>query len=150
MRRLGEHTVKWRGKRETILTVLNQREHYALLTDIYLSHGAVDAALGSLAQLGRVGRSSNRLSLAVARAAGRSRPEVAIRLYRAEIDRLIEARGRRSYAEAAQHLLRVCELYDMLGQLDEWESYLGELLKQHKRLHALKDEMNKLGLEGKS
>ena len=147
MRRLGEHTVAWRAKRETVLTVLNQREHYALLTEIYLLHGAVDAALGSLALLKRIGRSSKQLNLAVARAAERSRPEEAIRLYRAEIDRLIEARGRRSYAEAAQHLLRVQELYDILGQIDEWERYVRGLRERHKQLRALKDEMDKVGVE---
>ena len=146
MRRLGEHTVMWRAKRETVLTVLNQREHYALLTEIYLLHGAVDAALGSLGLFEQTGRSSNRLSLAVARSAERSRPEEAIRLYRAEIERLIGARGRPNYAEAAQHLLRVQALCDMLGQIDEWEDYLRGLRERHKQLRALKDEMGKVGL----
>ena len=151
MRRLGERTSElqpgWQARRETLLSELNQKEHYTLLTEIYLSHGAVDAALGSLGQLEKMGRSSNRLSLALARAAERSRPEEAIKLYRAEIDRLIEARGRRSYAEAAQHLLRVGALYEQLGWIDAWEGYLRGLREQHKRLRALKEELDKVGLE---
>ncbi len=147
MRRLGEKTSGWQAKRETVLTVLNQREHYALLTEIYLLHGAVDAALGSLGQMERVGRSSNQLSLAVARVAERSRPEEAIRLYRDQIERLIEARGRPNYAEAAQHLVRVQDLCEMLGQIDEWESYVWGLSERHKRLRALKEEMDRAGIE---
>ncbi len=150
MRRLGERTSqennRWQAYRETLLTKLNQKEHYSLLTEIYLSHGAVNAALGSLGQMARIGRSSNQLSLAVARSAERSRPEEAIRLYRAEVKRLIEARGRPNYAEAAQHLLRVQDLHDMLGQFDEWESYLWGLREEHKQLRALKDELDKVGL----
>ena len=150
MRRLGERTSElqpgWQARRETLLSELNQKEHYALLTEMYLLDGAVGAALGSLAQLEKMGRSSNRLSLAVARAAERSRPEETIKLYRAEIDRLIEARGRRSYAEAAQHLLRVGELYERLGWIDVWESYLKALRERYKKLRALQEELTKVGL----
>ena len=149
MRRLGERTSElqpgWQARRETLLSELNQKEHYALLTEVYLLDGAVDAALGSLAQLERIGRSSNRLSLAVARAAERSRPREAIKFYRAEINRLIEARGRRSYAEAAQHLLRVGELYERLGEIDAWEGYLRGLREDYKRLRALQEELTKVG-----
>ena len=154
MRRLGERTSqennRWQAYRETLLTKLNQKEHYALLTEIYLSHGAVDAALGSLEQMQRMGRASNRLSLAVARSAERSKPEEAIKLYRVEVDRLIKVRGRPNYAEAAQHLLRIQELYERLGWINVWEGYLRALREQHKRLRALKEEMDKVGLELRS
>ena len=56
-------------------------------------------------------------------------------------------RGRANYAEAAQHLLRVQDLYDMLGQVDDWETYVWELRERHKRLRALKEEMDKVGVE---
>jgi uncharacterized Zn finger protein len=137
----------WPALRETILARLNEEQQYALLTSIHLAEGEIDAALASLEQLRQQGRwRAGSLSIAAARAAEETRPEAAIGLYMQEVEVLIRARGRGSYAQAAGYLQRVRDMLVRLGAEAEWQRLIASLRDHHRRLRALKDELNKAGL----
>jgi uncharacterized Zn finger protein len=59
---------------------------------------------------------------------------------------LIHARGRANYATAATYLKRVRELYQHLGEPGAWAAYIARLREDNRRLSALKEELDKVGL----
>jgi uncharacterized Zn finger protein len=61
-------------------------------------------------------------------------------------ERLIAARGRGNYAEAATYLVRVRDLYHRLGEPETWQTLIADLREQNRQLPALQDELNKAGL----
>jgi uncharacterized Zn finger protein len=139
----------WPALRITLLARLAQEEQYALLTAIHLAEGEIDAALASLEQVRqqRWGEWGSRsLSVEVARAAEETRPQAAIGLYMQQVERLIGARGRGNYAEAASYLQRVRDLLDRLGEAHGWQALIAALREHHRRLPALQDELHKAGL----
>lgn len=139
----------WPALRDAILARLVEKGQYPLLTTIYLAEGEIDAALASLEQVHQQpwgGWGAHPLSIEVARAAEEARPRAAIGLYLEQIERLIAARGRGSYAEAASYLQRVRDLMARLGEQHEWQALIVALREHHRRLPALRDELNKAGL----
>ena len=86
------------------------------------------------------------LRIRVAQAAEESRPREAIRIYVQAAERLIAARGRGNYAQAATYLVRVRDLYHGLDDPDAWHTLVADLREQNRRLPALQDELNKAGL----
>jgi uncharacterized Zn finger protein len=109
--------------------------------------GEIDRALETLerySQQHRWGR--NTLALRVAEAAEESRPRDAIRLYLEEVERLIAGRGRGSYAEAANYLLRVRAVYEQIGEEKAWQTLIANLREKNRRLPAMQDEFNQAGL----
>ena len=61
-------------------------------------------------------------------------------------DRAIERRQRPYYQDAAQYLARVKTLMETNGQAEEWTLLIAELRDQHRRLRALREELDALGL----
>jgi uncharacterized Zn finger protein len=55
-------------------------------------------------------------------------------------------RQRPSYAEAAQLLARVKRVLGDGGRHREWDEGIAGLLRQHRTLRALRDELDALGL----
>ena len=156
LRELAQPLGRWNDLRANILSRLANEGQYDLLTEVYLEEKEIDLALKVVEQTrssgrgpgwgwmyARVGRS---LRMRVARAAEETRPREAIRLYTEAIERLIAARGRGNYIEAAQHLVRVRDLYHRLGEPGTWQTLIADLREQNRRLPALKDELNKAGL----
>ena len=88
----------------------------------------------------------NALALRVARAAEESRPRDAIRLYLVEVERLIGARGRGNYAEAANYLLRVRAVHKQMDEEKSWQTLMANLREKNRRLPAMQDEFNQAGL----
>ena len=150
MRDLARSLRRWDERRAATLACLVEEEKYHLLTEIHLEEGEADRALESLERIGasRWGWTwaSGPLRIQVAEAAEKSRPREAIRLYVEAVERLIAARGRSSYAEAAGYLLRVRDVYHRLGESGTWNSLVADLRDQNRRLRALQDELNKAGL----
>lgn len=133
---------EWSERREPILSGLTQNEEYALLTEIYLIEEEVGAALTTLPKV----RYARGLAMKVAKAAEATHPREAIRLFRQQIERLIAARGRSNYAEAAGYLVRVKKLYKKLSETDTWVDYIRAFRDQKPRLPALLDELKQAGL----
>jgi uncharacterized Zn finger protein len=82
----------------------------------------------------------------VARAAEADHPKAAAGLYRAEAERLIAAQGRANYVVATEHLLRVRDLHRRLGEEAAWTVYVARLRQEHRRLRALREELDRVGL----
>lgn len=147
---LAESLGVWGQKKEELLARLAREGRYALLTSIYLEEGQVDQALEALAALKSrergFGFTLTPLHLQVAEAAEKPRPREAIRLYLEEVERLIASRGRASYAEAAQYLRRVRNLYKRLGEEETWQALIKDIRERNVRLRALQDELNQAGL----
>jgi uncharacterized Zn finger protein len=150
LRGLAHSLERWDGLRAAVLSRLANEGQYRLLTEIYLEEGEVDRALETLEQIRAPGWgwgwAGSSLRIQVAQAAEESRPREAIRLYMEAVERLIAARGRGSYTEAATYLVRVREVYHRLGEPETWETLIAGLREQNRRLRALHDELNRAGL----
>jgi uncharacterized Zn finger protein len=107
----------------------------------------IDLALDALGRLRHRSRwGYETLAERVAQAAEESRPRDAIRLYMAEAERLIAARGRGSYAAAAAYLIRVRAVYQQMGEEAAWQTLIVDLRENSRRLPAMQDELNQAGL----
>lgn len=148
LRDLARLMERWDELRATILTRLADEGQYHLLTEIHLDEGEIDQALETVEQVraSAWGWGGVHLSIRVAQAAEESRPRASIRIYVERAERLIAARGRGNYAEAATYLVRVRDLYHRLGEPETWQALIAELREQNRRLPALQDELNKAGL----
>ena len=150
LRGLARPLERWDEQRAAVLSRLANEGQYHLLTEIHLEEGEVERALETLEQISASRRgwgwAGSPLRIQVAQAAEESRPREAIRLYMEAVERLIAARGRGNYAEAATYLVRVHALYHRLGEPETWETLIAGLKEQNRRLHALQDELNRAGL----
>jgi len=150
LRDLAHSLGRWDGLRAAILSRLANQGQYSFLTEIHLEEGEVDRALETLQQTGTARWAwdwpGSPLRIQVAQAAEESRPREAVRLYREAIERLIASRGRHNYAEAATYLVRLRDLYHRLGEPETWETLVAGLKEQNRRLRALREELNKVGL----
>lgn len=61
----------------------------------------------------------DRVDLEVAKAAEKSHPQTALRIYRREAEQLIDARGRSSYESACGYLKKVRNLYKAVDRTDD-------------------------------
>ena len=148
LRTLARQLGPWEEMRAALLARLADGEQHDLLTEIHLDEEEVGRALETLKQVqaSRWGWGSGQLAIRVAQAAEEGRPREAIRIYVERAERLIAARGRGNYAEAAQHLARVRDLYRRLGERGTWQAFVANLREENRRLRALKDELSKAGL----
>jgi uncharacterized Zn finger protein len=124
----------------------------SMMIEVHLEEDRIDEALAGLhtTDKTRTGYSyypvSVPLRLKVARAAEVKRPEAAIEIYLAEAQRLIDARGRQNYADAARHLKRVRDVLQVVGESERWRALIARIRDENRRLPALKDELNQAGL----
>ena len=147
MDKLAQRLKRWDSVRAESLTRLQDEEDFSLLTEIYLLEGEVDLALQTIEQFHhRSPWGSRALSLRVAQAAQESRPRDAIRLYLAEVERLIAARGRGNYAKAATYLLRVRMVHEQMGEEKAWQTLISNIRERNRRLPAMQEEFNLAGL----
>lgn len=146
---------RWKETRKDILARLEEDNRRALI-QIQLHEHEHGAALKTLSELKRAQERSyshhyylSNLYLTVAKAVAKTHPKEAIDLYIRKIHRLIDARGRGNYAQAAQHLLRVRNIYQRLGEDEAWHRVIRNLRTENSNLPAMQDEFNKAGLGGK-
>jgi uncharacterized Zn finger protein len=71
---------------------------------------------------------------------------LALDIYRHRVERLINARGHENYRTAAGLLARIRDLYRCQDDHDTWLKYITHIRHEYRRLPALQDEMNKVGL----
>jgi uncharacterized Zn finger protein len=64
----------------------------------------------------------------------------------AQVERLIAARGRGNYAQAASYLLRVRAVHVLVGEEKAWQALIADLRQENRRLPAMQDEFNQAGL----
>jgi uncharacterized Zn finger protein len=141
LREAAQRLNQWEPLRQGLIQELKTDQNWDLLIEIALEEGDIDQALEYLPH-----QRWGLFALKVARAAETPRPQAAIEIYWREVERLIRARGRNNYHEAASILQRVKSLYHREGAHTEWDSLLADLRQRHARLPALMDELNKASL----
>ena len=148
MRRLAEPLGQWQKLRAETLDRLAEKGEHIFLTEIYLEEGQIDPALASLEKARSASRWGipNSLQLRVAVAASQQRPGESIHLYLQIVQHLIAIRGRGNYAQAAEHLKQVQEMYRRLGDVPGWQRLITNLREENRSLRALQDELNRARL----
>jgi uncharacterized Zn finger protein len=147
----------WDEMRPKLLKRLANERPQALV-EIHLHENDIDAALAAFEALLEENQSQRRyaahrvsqLRLRVAAAAANSHPYHAIELYLHEIRCLIDARGRKNYAKAAQLLQRVRKIFKQQDEMGVWHKVIKNLREENSNLPAMQDEFNKANLGGTS
>ncbi|MEZ4708092.1 MAG: SWIM zinc finger family protein [Caldilineaceae bacterium] len=152
---LAEELGNWPIVHAQTVKKLAEQANYQTLTEIYLVDGDVENALKSLEQMkqDRTRRfpayfSPVSLRAKVAAAATASHPAAAIGIYLELAEESIAGKNRNSYADAANVLLKVRQIYQKQGQAKEWLAQIAQMRHQHRNLRAMQDEFDKAGLEG--
>jgi hypothetical protein len=136
-----------------LLQLLREKGWHDVLVHIFLDEGGIDEALAALQSArsplmgygyGLYGSES--LAMKAARAAASSRPEAALEIYRQQVERLIGARNRPYYAEAARLMVEMQSIHEHLDEGEAWMEYVEDLRQRYRSLRALKDEMARAGL----
>ena len=139
---------RWDEARSTLIDRLEDADQYDVLTRLHLSDGNVDEALQTVHHTSShwYGRFSN-LKVDVARAAEDTHPERAADLYLDLAGDLIDERGRKNYARAAEHLSRIQHIYhDVVNDSSAWGELIAMIRAEYSNLPALQDELDKAGL----
>ncbi len=144
LRRLASELGTWKSVRPALLSTLDPIRHASLLLNIALDEGDVAWGLEIASQAGALLMPDARLRLA--QAAEADQPRAALEIYRALAERAIAAQGRQNYRAAARHLLRIRELYQQMGEEATWQEYIARLRAEHRRLRALREELDSAGL----
>lgn len=141
----------WDEVRKTIIKDLEKREQYALLVQAYLHDEEWDAAWKLLPKA--LNRKANPygwwgedLEFRVAEKSCHALPEKALPVYIRSIRGHIDARNRDAYAQAAELLVEVQEMYDQTDDEESWLKLIEGIRQEFKKLRALQDELNKAGL----
>lgn len=150
---------KWLELRTRLLDFLANHNQLEELVRIYLQEQEIEKAADILLNPARRENNPNwqsaynytlalsGLYLETARAAEGGYPDKAIALYRLAAAYLVELRGRDNYREAAKYLARVRELYLAQQGENDWQEFIFDFRKHHKSLAALKQELDKKGLD---
>ncbi len=147
LRAVGQKQRDWQQLRAELLRRLDGAGQHPLLTEIALRESDVAGALAALAKVRTAFSASGEpLQIKVARAAEQSHPHEATRLYLAAAEQLIRAQGRESYRVAAGHLTRVRSILRYLDEEGQWRAIIAGLREQHRRLRALREELDRAGL----
>jgi uncharacterized Zn finger protein len=156
IRLLAKMLNRWDNVQPVLIAHLQKTKQTYLLIQIALDENDVEEALvllkTSQAQSNNYGfgnsysYAGSGIDIEVARAAERKLPRESIEIYQNRIARLINQRGRGSYQQAAQYLLRVRELFNKLGESEQWTTYITSLRDKNRPLRALKEELLAAGL----
>ena len=141
VRDVAQRLDQWETLRLDLIEKLEMNQNWDLLIEIALEEGDLSRALALLPR-----QRWRQRDLQVAQAAEADYPQAAIEIYLRSVERLIAARGRGNYHEAAAILQSIQGLYKHLGAQAEWERLIKDLRAQHARLPALQDELERAGL----
>lgn len=150
---LGKQRNEWELLRTQVMAQLQESEHYSLLTEIHIHEKNIDNALQTIDLIKRpgnrfaIGYNTTGLKLKLAAAAEESHPNASIRFYLEIAERLIDARGRGNYSEAARYLRKARHLYQQQDLNNEWLELIRHIRVQNRALRAMQDEFNQAGLE---
>lgn len=144
LREIADRIGCWEDVRTGLLKELEKEKRIGPLIEIAVHEGDAVRALELQPIAVREGWGDYREE--VARIAEKERPLQAIALYRGLAADAITQRQRQAYAHAAAFLRRAKALSERVGCGKEWQGYLAVLRKEHLRLRALQDELNRAGL----
>jgi len=144
LREIADRIGCWEDVRTGVLKELEKEKQIGPLIEIAVHEGDAVRALELQPIAAREGWGDYREE--VARIAEKERPLQAIALYQGLAADAITQRQRQAYAHAAAFLRRAKMLSGRVGCGKEWQGYLAALRKEHLRLRALQDELNRAGL----
>lgn len=140
---------QWESSKERIISFLEDKKNFYVLTQVYLEEELWDKAWAML-PLATSEKYYNwgdePLSVQVARKTAFIRPKNALDSFITAIHGEIAQRNRDHYALAAEYLGEVREIYRHLNQIDQWQSLFDKIRNEYKRLPALQDELRKAKL----
>lgn len=142
---------KWDPTRAEVLAKIQEEKRYDALINIYMHEEAWQKAWDTLPDLVNVPSRNHyglhRIELDLAQKSEEQFPRNAIKVYTKYAYLMIEQRQRSSYAEAANFLAMVHDLYHEVNDVAAWQKLIREIREKYKRLSALQDELNKAGLD---
>jgi hypothetical protein len=151
----GQPETLWSTLRPGLLATLEKQGKWGELIGIYLHEAEIMQALAALEQMEQASTTSHfgyvystrfgpdSYQIRVAKAAEEGYPDEAIQLYKRMVERLINARERKNYQQAAAYLTQVKLLHEKQGHKAEWNTYITNLRNSNKSLRALKEELDK-------
>ncbi len=141
---IAEQLGQWPQVRQEVVTDLEKKELWHILIEIAMAEGDAARTLKLLPKL--KGWYSRDYELKVAQAVEEEVPQAALDIYYPRITRLINARGRGNYQEAARLVVRVQDVYRHQNKQATWSEYITTLRRKHRNLPALQDELTKAGV----
>jgi uncharacterized Zn finger protein len=142
---------QWETIRPDLLAKVHKEKRYDVLIQIYMYEEDWTKAWETLPQLAQVPTNYRwglpQLELDLAKKSQDEFPERAIKVYTKFAHQMINNRERSSYAEAANFLAMVRDLYYQLPDEEAWLHVIFGIREQYPKLSALQDELNKAGLE---
>ena len=136
----------WRELRPDLLAQWSAAGRHDLLTDIHLEEGDIDLALRLVRQRQRRFPQQAEQLIRVAQAASETHPHAAVDIYLQQAEILIEGRGRENYRRVCDCLTRVRDIHRQLGEEPAWSDLITQLRERHRRLPALREELDSSGL----
>jgi uncharacterized Zn finger protein len=140
----------WKEVRPEVIRRLKESKQLDILTRVYLHDEDWDAAWDTLSRMPQRttmgGFAPVALDLEVAERSRHARPERAIPVYVDHARNQIAQRTRGHYAQAAEYVTVVRDLYLELGDEEAWLSLIEGIRAEFPRLRALQDELNQAGL----
>lgn len=137
---------RWEQLRPNLLARLDPQQQYILRARIYLREGEIAAAIAAAGYASKGQSAAVDLLGEVAHAAESAHPDDALELYGHAVETLIARQGRPNYAEAAQLLLRMREIYRRQNNEPAWSHMISSLREHHRRLRALQEEIDRVRL----
>jgi hypothetical protein len=136
LRELGERLDAWDECRRELLSLLEQMHQRQLLVTIHLEEGEIDRAVEQVADLELLS-GGLAMTLEVAKAAERSRPQEALEAYRKALTWLCETPNPDSRERLQQLAPKIHKLCGQLGREYEWTELAATLESRHPWIKGL-------------
>jgi len=147
IRSLARQVGTWDTLRPKLLGLIEDSGNRPLLVRIHLEENDIDRAM-EVVMNDHADVEDGGLASRVAKAAERSRPVEAMRLYQTIAERMIARRGRENYVEAGRYLRKVRKLMRRTGNVRDWQAYLDDLRRRFRPLQALYEELESIPSDG--
>lgn len=135
LERAANHLNDWETIKADMIEYLDVKKKYLPLIEIFLHLKQVDWALEYMKKKNVY--YADPLYLKVAEAAEVKYPEEAVKIYKAEIGRLIKLGGRGNYAETLEYFKRI----QQLTTGEEFEEYITKIKQENRRRRSLFEEI---------
>lgn len=156
IRLLAKMLDRWEDLQPKIMAYLKKTQNNYLMIQVALDEGDIVEALVLLRTSQARGNTTaygsgyfygySGIEIEVAKAAEATLPRESIEIYQKHVERLINQRGRGSYQQACQYLLKIRDLYKKLGENEKWTTYITNLQEKNRTLRALREELQNAGL----
>jgi len=145
IRKPAKQLNRWDDLRVQIVAELEKKKDFGLLINIYIHDKEVGLALATLDRVPQHWMAHS-LRIEVANAAKTQYPQESIRLYIEAAVHIMDRRDRGNYAQAAQYLRAVRDIYALINETPSWNELIADIRERYRKLPALQSELNRLKL----